>query len=97
MASPSIAACAGANAIPITSDFDPMPKDYPHQEGIWTLTAPDGRVWKGDSPLKAVVAEQVERIPATVRVDRLLNALRAEFPKAALSVQEQPEQGPGGE
>ena len=34
------------------------------QQGIWTLTAPDGRTWQADSPLKAVSAEQRERVPA---------------------------------
>lgn len=28
-------------------------KTPPHQVGTWTLTAPDGRTWQADSPLKA--------------------------------------------
>lgn len=44
------------------------------QQGIWTLTAPDGRTWQADSPLKAVSAEQRERVPAKVAVDRIFAA-----------------------
>lgn len=49
---------------------------YPHQKGIWLLIAPDGRRWEGDSPLKVVGMEQKERIPASVRLDRIMAELK---------------------
>lgn len=44
------------------------------QEGTWILTAPNGREWAERSPLACVAAEQRERIPATVRLQRILDA-----------------------
>ena len=44
------------------------------QAGEWTLTAPDGRTWKADSPLKTVGAEQRERVPAKVAIERIFAA-----------------------
>lgn len=41
------------------------------QEGIWTLTAPDGRQWTGESGLCAAAAEQRERIPPAVQLERI--------------------------
>ena len=55
------------------------------QQGIWTLTAPDGRTWQADSPLKAVSAEQRERVPAKVAVDRIFAACEEAQP-AVLAV-----------
>jgi hypothetical protein len=49
------------------------------QEGIWTLTAPDGREWKAESPLRAVAQESWERIPPTVALERIY-AAAAEVP-----------------
>ncbi len=51
-------------------------KQYPQQEGIWTLVAPDGRTWTGTSSLRCVAAEQAERIPAAVRLARIMRELR---------------------
>ena len=45
------------------------------QQGMWKLIAPDGRTWEADSPLKAVSAEQRERIPADVQLARIAAAL----------------------
>jgi hypothetical protein len=45
------------------------------QEGMWTLTAPDGRMWQADSPLKACSAEQRGRIPPEVALKRIFDAL----------------------
>lgn len=42
------------------------------QEGTWTLTAPDGRTWQADSPLRCVSVEQRERVPADVALARVL-------------------------
>ena len=42
--------------------------------GMWTLTAPDGRVWQGDSPLRCVAAESRERVPAEVQLQRIFDA-----------------------
>ncbi len=44
------------------------------QEGIWTLTAPDGRTWKADSPLKAVSMEMRERVPPHIAIARIVAA-----------------------
>ena len=44
------------------------------QEGIWTLVAPDGRKWQAESPIKVVAAEQRERVPEHVAVERILVA-----------------------
>ena len=48
---------------------------YEPQEGTWTLTAPDGRQWTGASGLLAAAAEQRERIPATVQLERIFAEL----------------------
>jgi len=47
------------------------PKPMP---GIWTLTAPDGRTWQAESPLRCCGAESRERIPAEVALGRILKA-----------------------
>lgn len=46
-------------------------KTPPPQAGTWTLTAPDGRTWQADSPLKCCGLEQRERVPASVAMARL--------------------------
>lgn len=43
-------------------------------QGVWTLTAPDGRTWQADAPLRCVAAESRERIPATVALQRIFDA-----------------------
>lgn len=43
-------------------------------QGTWTLTAPDGRTWQADSPLRVVAVESRERIPATVALERIYAA-----------------------
>lgn len=45
------------------------------QEGTWTLTAPDGRQWTAESPLKLAGLENAERIPATERLRRIMAAV----------------------
>jgi hypothetical protein len=44
---------------------------YAAQQGTWTLTAPDGRQWTGQSPLNVVSIERNERVPASVQVARI--------------------------
>jgi hypothetical protein len=44
---------------------------YAAQEGTWTLTAPDGRKWQADSPLRVVSLEQRQRVPAEVALHRI--------------------------
>lgn len=44
------------------------------QAGTWTLTAPDGRTWQADSPLKCCGAEQRERVPPEVALARIFKA-----------------------
>jgi hypothetical protein len=48
----------------------------PPQAGTWTLTAPDGRTWHADSPLKCASLEQRERVPASVALARILTEAR---------------------
>lgn len=43
--------------------------------GTWTLTAPDGTQWTGDSPLRAVAAERDSRVPAGVQAHRVMAML----------------------
>lgn len=47
--------------------------------GTWTLTAPDGRTWQADSPLRVVALEQRERVPADVAVARIFDAIELEL------------------
>lgn len=46
-------------------------------QGTWTLTAPDGRTWQAESPLRVVAMESRERVPAEVALARI-NAAIAE-------------------
>jgi hypothetical protein len=41
-------------------------------EGTWTLTAPDGRQWQAEHPLKCVRLEQQERVPPEVALARIV-------------------------
>lgn len=43
------------------------------QEGVWTLVAPDGTRWSGNSPMQALKAERDARIPVTVQLARVLS------------------------
>lgn len=49
----------------------PTPKP---QGGLWTLTAPDGRTYQADSPLRCCGLEQRERVPADVAMARIFRA-----------------------
>lgn len=51
------------------------PTRYPPQKGVWTLIAPDGRKWEGNSGLEVAGLEQRERIPASVALERIYRAL----------------------
>lgn len=42
--------------------------------GTWTLTSPDGRTFSASSPLACAAAEQAQRIPPTVALQRVLAA-----------------------
>jgi len=64
-----LAACAGGGVML------PTPPAQRWQVGTWTLTAPDGRTWQADSPLKACSAEQRDRIPPEVALKRIFDAL----------------------
>ena len=55
-------------------------------EGTWTLTAPDGRSWQDESPLRVCGAEQRERVPDDVALSRIL---RANQPFVQLTTEEQ--------
>lgn len=43
-------------------------------QGTWTLTAPDGRTWQADSPLRCAANELRERVPAEVAMQRIREA-----------------------
>lgn len=45
------------------------------QEGIWTLIAPDGREWTGDSPLRVAAIEMRERVPDEVAAIRIMHGI----------------------
>ena len=44
-------------------------------EGTWVLVAPNGREYTGLSPIQALRAEQAERVPAQVAVQRIMAEL----------------------
>ena len=48
------------------------------QKGKWTLTAPDGRKWVADTPLKCVGSEQRERIPPSVALEKISSLVEQE-------------------
>lgn len=50
---------------------DTAPGQHKAQEGVWTLTAPDGHTWQADSPLRVVAKESNERVPPEVALARL--------------------------
>lgn len=50
----------------------------PPLPGVWTLTAPDGRQWQAEPPLRCAAAEQRDRIPPAVAMDRVFAALEEE-------------------
>lgn len=52
----------------------------PPQVGTWTLTAPDGRTWQAESPLKCCSLEQRERVPASVALARIYREMGYDTP-----------------
>jgi hypothetical protein len=48
---------------------------YKPQKGEWKLTAPDGTVFVGESPIRCVKAEIDYRVPTHVQLQRLFDAL----------------------
>jgi len=50
----------------------PTPKPM---AGEWTLTAPDGRTWKAQSPIHCVQAESNSRVPPDVALARIRASL----------------------
>jgi hypothetical protein len=45
------------------------------QEGTWTLTAPDGRIFTAQSPIQCCAAESNQRIPPAVALARIARGL----------------------
>lgn len=43
--------------------------------GEWTLTAPDGRTWKADNPMRCLTAEVNDRVPPLVALARIKRAV----------------------
>lgn len=54
--------------------FADMPTPKP-QQGTWTLTAPDGRTWQAETPLRCCAMENRERVPAHVALGRIARGL----------------------
>jgi|ERR1700758_1932953 len=52
-------------------------KTLPPQVGTWTLVGPDGRQWTGPTPLSVVSQENAERVPAHVRLQRIMDGAHA--------------------
>ena len=67
------AAIAALQAEPQPANLADTPTPKP-QGGMWTLTAPDGRTYQADSPLRCCGLEQRERVPADVAMARILRA-----------------------
>jgi hypothetical protein len=62
--------------LPVYRDPELAASETPKaQQGTWTLTAPDGRTWQADSPLKACAAESRERIPPAVALARIVRGM----------------------
>lgn len=53
----------------------PTPKPM---AGEWTLTAPDGRTWKAESPIHCVQAESNDRIPPLLALSRIRRSMLEE-------------------
>ena len=67
------AAIAALQAEPQPANLADTPTPKP-QGGMWTLTAPDGRTYQADSPLRCCGLEQRERVPADVAMARIFRA-----------------------
>jgi len=61
----------------VTSPLDELVRrETPRpQECAWTLTAPDGRTWIAESPMRACSKEQRERVPPDVALARIFSML----------------------
>ena len=55
-----------------------MYKRQPTASKVWVLTGPDGRTYEADTPLGCAAAEQRDRIPADVMLERLFSAAAKE-------------------
>jgi len=67
----SILGIMQAAGYPVTVPLPSAPAAQAGGPNQWTLTAPDGRQWHGDSGLRCAAAEQRERIPADVALKRI--------------------------
>ena len=47
-------------------------------KGSWALKRPDGKLYVADSPIACLRAEQAERVPAQVAVQRIMEVLVSE-------------------
>ena len=50
-------------------------KTPPPAKGEWRLIGPDGREWRGPSPLSTVSAEMRERVPPEIQLARVMAAV----------------------
>jgi hypothetical protein len=48
--------------------------------GEWTLTAPDGRMFIGTSPIDCIRLESNTRIPPQVALGRIARSMKDDFP-----------------
>lgn len=58
------------------------------QEGTWTLTAPDGRTWTADSPLKVAAKELRSRRTPEECLENILNGLDGEAAEDAAMIRD---------
>jgi hypothetical protein len=49
------------------------------QAGTWTLTAPDGRTWQADAPMRCLAAEIRTRVPAHVALGRIARSMEEDL------------------
>jgi len=47
------------------------PSPAPEGAAEWTITAPDGRTWKGESPVRACAAAQRDTIDPVLALERI--------------------------
>lgn len=50
-------------------------RQTPTMKGKWTLTAPDGVTWDGETPMDCVIAKVNARVPPIVALARIRRAM----------------------
>lgn len=57
---------------PNSSSKDETPKA---EAGTWTLISPSGKQWQASNPIRCAAAEQRERVPPEVAMERIIAAI----------------------